>query len=140
MRAGSPSSADVPTREAADHAVHFVIHGAGARVNVTTASASGSGSHEVMAEGTLVEVPRVEATWPALRAELAELGVPDDELDDLHAALLADGHPGDGGLGTAASGWLGRLSVKVSSGAVALAGTATTEAVTHVILRTLGLN
>jgi hypothetical protein len=49
MRAGMPASADAPSAAVADQAVSVVVHGRGARVNVTSAHASGSGSHEVQA-------------------------------------------------------------------------------------------
>jgi len=138
MRAGMPNSAGVPSRDAADRAVSIVIHGGNPNVNVTAASASGSGSHNVSAEGTLVAAPKVEAAWPALREELTELGVPDDELEELHQALMTDGDPG-GELGPAAMSWIGKLTTKVSTGAIGLAGAASTEIVSHAILKALGL-
>jgi len=138
MRAGMPASAEVPSREVADQAVHVAVYGEGARVNVTAASATGSGSHEVKAESTYVEAPQVEAAWSGLRGQLAELGVPEAELEELHTALLTDGDP-VGELGPATSGWIGRLSTKLTSGTVTLAGGVSVEALTHVILKALGL-
>jgi hypothetical protein len=64
--------------------------------------------------------------------------VPDDELEELHQALLTDGDPG-GELGPAAMGWIGKLTTKVSTGAISLAGAASTEIVSHAILKALGL-
>jgi len=138
MRAEMPESAETPSREIADHAVNVVVHGEGAQVNVTAASASGSGSHQVKATGGFVDTSRVEAAWPALSEELAELGVPTEELEALHMALATDGDPVDE-LGTATRGWIGRLSTKVASGAIALGGATSTEVVSHAILRALGL-
>ncbi|HEX8714478.1 MAG TPA: hypothetical protein VF706_02830 [Solirubrobacteraceae bacterium] len=141
IQAGMPESAATPSREVADQAVNVVINGRGARINVMAASASGSGSHEVRADGVLVRAgqSRVEAAWPALHEELAELGVPPEELDALRRALASDGDPPDGQLGQATSSWIGQLSTKVASGAIALGGAASTEVVSHAILRALGL-
>ncbi|MFZ2113105.1 MAG: hypothetical protein WAU77_05170 [Solirubrobacteraceae bacterium] len=139
MRAEMPSPDETPSREVADRAVNVVVHGQNARVNVTTATAVGSGSHEVKALGTFVDSSRVEAAWPALHAELANLGVPAGELEALHTALASDGDPVDGELGIATRGWIGQLSTKVASGVLALGGTASTEVVSHAILRALGL-
>ncbi len=139
MRAGMPKAAEVPSREVVDQAVHVVVYGEGARVNVTSASATGSGSHEVKAEGSYVEALQVDAAWPGLRGQLAEMGVPEDELEELHSALLTDGDSVGGALGPAASGWIGRLSTKLASGTVTLAGGVSVEALTHVILQALGL-
>ncbi len=96
MRAGMPASSEVPSREVADQAVHVAVYGRGARVNVTSATASGSGSHQVTAEGTYTEARQVKAAWPSLREELDKFGVPEDELEELHTALLADGDPVNG--------------------------------------------
>jgi hypothetical protein len=139
MRAGMPDSADTPSQAVADRAVNIVIGGKGHRVNVTTAAASGSGSHTVSAEGSQVELTRIEAAWPGLREELEGLGVPHEELDGLHDALTSDGDPVDGALGAATSGWIGRLSTKVASGAIALGGATSTEVVSHAILKALGV-
>jgi hypothetical protein len=139
MRAEMPSPDETPSREVADRAVNVVVHGQNARVNVTAATATGSGSHEVKAVGAFVDSSRVEAAWPTLRAELADLGVPAEELETLHAALATDGDPVDGELGIATRGWIGQLSTKVASGALALGGAASTEVVSHAILRALGL-
>jgi hypothetical protein len=49
MRAAMPDEADVPTSIAADNAVSVVIHGGKPRVSVTSAQASGDGSHSVTA-------------------------------------------------------------------------------------------
>jgi hypothetical protein len=139
MRAGMPASAETPSTEVADHAVHVVVHGKDAQVNVTAASASGSGSHAVSAHGAQVQVERVEESWPALREELEGYDIPPDELEALHAALAADGDPTGRELGPAAAGWIGQLSTKVASGAIALGGAASTEVVSHAILKALGL-
>jgi hypothetical protein len=139
MRAEMPSPDETPSREVADRAVNVVVHGQNARVNVTTATATGSGAHEVKALGAFVDSSRVEAAWPALRAELADLGVPKEELETLHTALASDGDPVDGELGIATRGWIGQLSTKVASGALALGEAASTEVVSHTILRALGL-
>jgi len=139
MRAGMPASAEVPSRDVADQAVHVAVYGEGARVNVTAAAASGSGSHQVKAEGTYIDASRVEEAWPGLREELAGLGVPAEELEALHTALASDGDPVDGELGDAARGWIGQLSTKVATGAIALGGAASTEVVSHAILKALGL-
>jgi AbiTii len=138
MRANTPDSAELPTGEAADRAVNVAVYGNDVRVNVTAASASGSGAHHVNAEG-YVEADRIEVVWPALREELAALDLPELELDDLHHALLRDGDPTGGELGVATSGWLGQLSTKLATGAIALSGATSTEVVTHVILKALGL-
>jgi hypothetical protein len=112
------------------------VYETNACVNAT--AASGSGSHNVSAGGTLVVAPKVETAWPTLRAELTELGVLDDELEELHQALLTDGDP-DGELGPAAMSWIGKLATKVSTGAISLAGATSTEIVSHAILKALGL-
>jgi hypothetical protein len=139
MKAGMPASAGVPSREVADQAVHVAVYGEGARVNVTAAAASGSGSHQVKAEGTYIDASRVEEAWPGLREELARLGVPAEELETLHTALASDGDPVDGELGDAARGWIGQLSTKVATGAIALGGATSTEVISHAILKALGL-
>ena len=139
MRAGMPESAETPSAEVADQAMNVVIHGSGHRVNFTTATASGSGSHEVNAQGASAESPRVEAAWPGLRQELAELGVPEQELEALHTALLTDGDP-NGELGEATNSWIGRLSSRVSTGAITIGTAASTEMVSHTILKALGLS
>jgi hypothetical protein len=139
MRAG-PVSADVPSPEVVDHALNLVIHGQGARtINVNTAAATGSGSHEVKAESSFVDPSRVEAAWPELRERLAGVGIPDENLEELHTALLTDGDPLNGELGAATNRWLGRLSQKVASGTITLAGATGTEFITHAILHALGL-
>jgi AbiTii len=56
MRAGMSDSADTPSQAVADQAVNVVVHGKGARVNVTAAKASGDGSHTVSAQ----QAPQVE--------------------------------------------------------------------------------
>jgi hypothetical protein len=141
MRAGMPESAETPSPEVADQAVNVVIHGRGHNVNVTTVAASGSGSHEVNAQGVIVDrsVTLLDEAWPGLREELAELGVADDELEQLHTALLTDGDLVNGELGPAAVGWVGRLTTRVTSGAATLAGGVSVEALTQVILKALGL-
>jgi hypothetical protein len=139
MRANTPDSAELPTGETADRAVNVAVYGNGARVNITAASASGSGAHSVNAEGSYVEANRIEAVWPALREELAAFDLPEQELDDLHRALLSDGDPTGGELGAATSGWLGQLSTKLATGAIALGGATSTEVVSHAILKALGL-
>ena len=53
--------------------MNVAVYGNDARVNITAASASGSGAHRVNAEGFYVEANRIEAVWPALREELARL-------------------------------------------------------------------
>jgi hypothetical protein len=139
MRAGMPEAAEVPSREVADHAVQVAVHGDQARVTVTAASASGEGSHRVTAEGGYVETTRVDAAWPELREELAGLGVPGEELEQLHTALVADGDPVSAQLGPATRGWIGSLSQKAATGALALGSAVSTETITHVILKALGL-
>ena len=47
MRAAMPDEAAVPTSDAADNAVSVVIHGGKPRVSVTSAQASGDGSHSI---------------------------------------------------------------------------------------------
>jgi hypothetical protein len=136
MRAITPASAEVPSGDAVDRAVNVVIYGG--HVNLTTAWASGSGSHNVSAEGTYVETNQVEAAWPGLHDELAELGVAQDELDALHAALLSDGDPTGKELGPEASSWLGRFSAKVASQAAVLAGTATIDDLVRTLLKAFG--
>ena len=49
MRAGMPDSEETPSAAVADQAVSVAVHGRGARVNVTSAQASGSGSHQLQA-------------------------------------------------------------------------------------------
>lgn len=49
MRAGMPDPAETPSAALADQAVNVVVHGRGARVSVSSANASGSGSHQVRA-------------------------------------------------------------------------------------------
>jgi hypothetical protein len=139
IRANTPDSAELPTGETADRAVNVAVYGNDARVNITAATASGSGAHRVNAEGSYVEANRIEAVWPALREELAAFDLPEQELDDLHRALLSDGDPTGGELGAATSGWLGQLSTKLATGAMALGGATSTEVVSHAILKALGL-
>jgi len=141
MRAGTPDTAEVPSGEVADKAVNVIVHGQNARINVTSASASGSGAHQVTAEAAYVEANRMKAAWPDLRGELEELGVPTSDLEELHTALLADGDPDPESkeLGTATSGWLGKLSAKVASRTLVLAGTATIVDVVHRLLKSVGL-
>jgi hypothetical protein len=139
MQAGLPDPKANPSQELADRAVNIAVYGEGARLNVTTAMAIGSGSHEVKAGGTYVEARQVEVAWPALHDQLAGLGVPDHDLEALHSALLTDGDPTTGELGSATSTWIGRLGAKVASGTVALVGAASTDAVTQLILKALGI-
>jgi len=70
---------------------------------------------------------------------MAIQGEPDAELEELHRALLTDGDPKGSELGAATTSWLGRLSMKLSSGAIALGGAASTEVISHAILKALGL-
>ena len=49
MRAGMADTADVPTAAVADQAVSVVVHGRGARVNVTSARVTGSGGNAMHA-------------------------------------------------------------------------------------------
>jgi hypothetical protein len=140
MQAGTPASADVPSPEVVDHALNLVIHGQGARtINVNTAAAGGSGSHQVEAKGPFIDASRVEAAWPGLREQLAGAGIPEENLEGLHTALLADGDPVNGELGPATNRWLGWLSQKIASGTITLAGATGTEFITHAILHALGL-
>lgn len=139
MRANTPDSGELPTGETADRAVNVAVYGNNARVNITAASASGSGAHSVNAEGSYVEASRIEAVWPALREELAAFDLPEQELDDLHRALISDGDPSDGELGVATNGWLGQLSTKLATGAIAVGGAASTDVISHAILKALGL-
>lgn len=137
MRAEMPDSSDTPSSEVADRAVQIVVHGQ--NINVTAATATGSGSHQINAGSTIVNTSRVQAAWPALREELSGLGVPADDLQTLHSALVSDGDPTSGEPGEATSSWIGRLSTKVANGTVALAGAASTEVIIHAILKALGL-
>jgi hypothetical protein len=140
MRAGTPPGSDeLPTKEVADAALNIVIQGEGNAININAAAASGSGSHTVAAQAKF-EAPGVEAAWPALRDELVGLGVPDADLEELHTALLTDGDPEGAELGAATTSWLGRLAMKASSGVIALGSAASTEVVSHAILRALGLS
>jgi hypothetical protein len=52
MRAGMPETAETPSAAVADQAVNVAVHGRRARVHVTSAQASGSGSHEVHVGGS----------------------------------------------------------------------------------------
>jgi hypothetical protein len=65
MRAGMPESAEGPSAEVANHAVNVVVNGKGARVNVTAAQASGSGSHQVHVDAS---EPHGRSRWWALGA------------------------------------------------------------------------
>lgn len=49
MRAGMPDAAEAPSADVADQAVNVAAHGKKARVNVTSAQASGEGAHHVQA-------------------------------------------------------------------------------------------
>jgi hypothetical protein len=139
MRAGTPAgSDDLPSSTVAAEALNIVIQGERNSININAAAASGSGAHTVTAQARF-EAPGVEAAWPALRDELEELGVPEVELEELHTALLTDGDPKGAELGAATTSWLGRLAMKVSSGAIALAGAASTEVISHSILKAFGL-
>jgi hypothetical protein len=133
-----PADASEPTVETLDRAFNIAIYGGNSHVNVTTATASGSGSHTVSAESSIKNAQHVEALWPALRAELAELGLPGEELEELHGVLLSDADYGNG-LGPATSSWLGRLSGKLATGALAVGSAASSEAISHAVLKALGL-
>lgn len=66
MKAGMPRETSVPTPEVADNAVQVVVHGKKSAINVTTAQASGSGSHNVSASPT-APAPRT-GWWRSLWA------------------------------------------------------------------------
>lgn len=49
MRAGMPDTADTPSAAVADEAVNVAVHGDQNRIEITSAQASGNGSHQVHA-------------------------------------------------------------------------------------------
>jgi hypothetical protein len=52
MRSAMPDSDDTPSAAVVEQAVNVAVHGKRSRVTVTAAQASGSGSHDVMANGS----------------------------------------------------------------------------------------
>lgn len=138
VRIEMPLDTTEPTGETVDRAFNIAIYGSNPHVNVTTATASGSGSHTVSADTSVENVHHVEALWPALRTELADLGLPAEELEELHGALVSDADCRDE-LGPATSSWLGRLSGKLATGALAVSSAASSEAISHAVLKSLGL-
>jgi hypothetical protein len=65
MRAGMPDDAKVPSPEIADRALSVAVHGKKARVNVTSAQASGGGSHNVQ---LIPEPEEKERRWAKVGA------------------------------------------------------------------------
>ncbi len=101
------------------------------------------GSHNVIAAAghnarITVSHPRIDKAWPGLQQRLVQLGVPREEVESLEAALHLDGDP-SGELGPATQSWVGRLTARVSSGAVALADGVAVEMVVRELLKVFGL-
>lgn len=70
--------------------------------------------------------------WPALQDRLAELGVPEEALNE-----LADAIARDDGVGIQTQSWLGRLAGRVGSGAVTLTTGITIEVIALEIAKVL---
>jgi hypothetical protein len=78
----------------------------------------------------------VENYWEPLRAELAELGVPDTDLDSLRTALEEDTKGADvDGPGGATRKWVASLGRKVADGALSV----TVELVAALIKQRAGI-
>jgi hypothetical protein len=75
------------------------------------------------------------STWPQLRETLEALGVPEEELLELHEALESDN-----GAGRETQSWIGRLAAKVGTGAISLGSGVTTEIVAGEIAKAAGLS
>ena len=71
--------------------------------------------------------------WPALQDRLAELGVPEEDLNE-----LADAIARDDGVGIQTQSWLGRLAGRVGTGAVTLTTGITIEVIALEIAKALG--
>jgi hypothetical protein len=82
---------------------------------------------------------RVDAVWPELQARLAELGVPEPDLDELAVALKSDGDPTTE-LGPATQSWLSQLTAKVASGSIALGQSVSVELIVHELLKAFGVS
>jgi hypothetical protein len=82
-----------------------------------------------------------------LRAALARAGVPAEMIDELQQALLEDGVvdakgrplPGVRDLGAESEGWLGRLTTKVSRGAIQLAEGVSVEVIAVALAKFVGI-
>jgi AbiTii len=70
MRAGMPETADTPSAAVADNAVHLAVYGKKSRVNVTSAYASGDGSHHVHASPVREEG---RSRWASIGAAIVGL-------------------------------------------------------------------
>jgi hypothetical protein len=85
---------------------------------------------------TQVSVGSIESLVAALR----DVGLPDDELDDLADAIRADestGHEKEPGPQT--ERWLGRIARKLAVGSLGLGAHVTTDLVTGIVLQHFGL-
>ncbi len=122
-----PGEAPIP-RDQITQVFNNTIYGG---QNVITAAA---GDAEVKLSQT-----SISTVWPELAERLTKLGVPAPDLADLQTALINDGDP-ETELGSEAQAWLGRMSTKIASGALALGEAATAETIAHELLRAFGLS
>jgi AbiTii len=68
-----------------------------------------------------------------LRRALAEIGLPEPELAELESAISHDMKTGTKGMGDKVKAWLGNIMVKASEGAITIATSAGTVAVTEAV-------
>jgi hypothetical protein len=130
-REGSSVGKGVDEGQIAPHTVNQIFyntfHGDNAIV-----SAAGRDAH-VAAHQQIIGVD-----WDALRDELEGLGVPSQELGDLESAIAEDQAAGSQE-SKAVHAWLGRLAMRVGTGALTLGEGVGVEAITHVITKSLGI-
>ena len=93
--------------------------------------ASGEKVHQ---EAMLVNVGDIESLVHHLRA----LGIGDDELDELHDAVLSEPEAENGQLGPKVAGWLGRLVSKAASGALDIGVDSLSREVMHALMSYYG--
>jgi hypothetical protein len=91
----------------------------------------------VAAGGDAIHVNvQLPSSWQALRRELAALGVADEDLVELEAAVRADAARGEE-VGEATQGWLGRMTTRIARGATEVGTGTTAEVIGGTILRYL---
>lgn len=101
------------------------------------------GGHNLVAAGNRDVTQKNElhltVEWEELAGDLRTLGIADADIDDLHRALEADARQSaPGTIGPATQGWLGRMTTRLATGSLVLAGDVGANVIADLLLKATG--
>lgn len=98
-----------------------------------TQIASGTNIHQTININIFNDVPK-------LQEELAKVGIPKEDTNELKKAIDKDGAIQNNNLGKKVSDWIGKTTSKIYSGTIKLANNTTASIVANLIMRYYGLS